>query len=156
MHLEKTRIICCRDDDRKENHPDASSDFLGYTFKSRKSRNWQGNYFTGFLPAISDKAAMSIREKIREWKLPGRSGSKVNTIAAAINPVLRGWINYYGHYYKSALQDVLGYLNLILKNWTSQKYKKLHGHRTKASKWIVVLYQRAPHLFVHLKIGTIP
>ena len=99
---------------------------------------------------------MSIREKIREWKLPGRSGSKVNTLAAAINPVLSGWINYYGYYYKSALQDVLGYLNLILKKWARQKYKKLHGHRTRAGKWVVALYQRVPDLFAHWRIGVRP
>lgn len=156
MHPDKTRIVYCKDEDRKEKHPHASFDFLGYTFRSRKSRNRQGKYFTGFLPAISDKAAMSIREKIREWKLPGRSGSKVNTLAAAINPVLSGWINYYGHYYKSVLQDVLGYLNLILKKWARQKYKKLRGHRTRASKWIVALYQRVPDLFAHWRIGVRP
>jgi RNA-directed DNA polymerase len=156
MHPDKTRIVYCRDEDRKESHPHTSFDFLGYTFRSRKSRNRQGKYFTGFLPAISDKAAMAIREKVREWKLPGRSGSKVNTIAAAINPVISGWINYYGHYYKSALQDILGYVNLILKKWARQKYKKLHSHRTKASKWIVALYQRAPHLFAHWRIGVRP
>jgi RNA-directed DNA polymerase len=156
MHPDKTRIVYCKDEDRKEHHPHACFDFLGYTFRSRKSRNKQGKYFTGFLPAISDKAAMAIREKIRSWKLPGRSGSNVNTLAAEINPVLRGWINYYGHYYKSELQDVLGYLNQILKKWAKQKYKKLHGHVLKASKWVVALYQRAPSLFAHWRIGVRP
>ncbi len=69
---------------------------------------------------------------------------------------LSGWINYYRNYYRSALQDVLGYLILILKQWARQKCKKLHGHRTKASKWVVALYQRAPYLFAHWRIGVRP
>jgi RNA-directed DNA polymerase len=156
MHQDKTRIVYCKDEDRNKSYPHVSFDFLGYTFRSRKSRNRQGKFFTGFLPAVSDKAGKAIREKIREWKLSARSGSDINTLAAEINPVLRGWINYYGHYYKSELQDVLKYLNLILKKWARQKYKKLHSHKTKASKWLVTLYQRAPYLFAHWRIGVRP
>lgn len=156
MHGDKTRIVYCKDEDRKNSYADVSFDFLGYTFRSRKSRNKQGKFFTGFLPAVSDRAGKAIREKIREWKLPARSGSDINTLAAEINPVLRGWINYYGHYYKSKLQDVLGHLNLILKKWARQKYKKLHGHKTKASRWLIVLYQRCPYLFAHWRIGVRP
>jgi RNA-directed DNA polymerase len=156
MHLDKTRIVYCKDEDRNKSYPHVSFDFLGYTFRSRKSRNRQGKFFTGFLPAVSDKAGKAIREKIREWKLSARSGSDINTLAAEVNPVLRGWINYYGHYYKSELQDVLKYLNLILKKWARQKYKKLHSHKTKASKWLVTLYQRAPYLFAHWRIGVRP
>jgi RNA-directed DNA polymerase len=156
MHPDKTRIVYCKDEDRNKSYPHVSFDFLGYTFRSRKSRNRQGKFFTGFLPAVSDKAGKAIREKIREWKLSARSGSDINTLAAEVNPVLRGWINYYGHYYKSELQDVLKYLNLILKKWARQKYKKLHSHKTKASKWLVTLYQRAPYLFAHWRIGVRP
>lgn len=156
MHPDKTRIVYCKDEDRNKSYPHVSFDFLGYTFRSRKSRNRQGKFFTGFLPAVSNKAGKAIREKIREWKLSARSGSDINTLAAEVNPVLRGWINYYGHYYKSELQDVLKYLNLILKKWARQKYKKLHSHKTKASKWLVTLYQRAPYLFAHWRIGVRP
>lgn len=156
MHQDKTRIVYCKDEDRNKSYPHVSFDFLGYTFRSRKSRNRQGKFFTGFLPAVSDKAGKAIGEKIREWKLSARSGSDINTLAAEVNPVLRGWINYYGHYYKSELQDVLKYLNLILKKWARQKYKKLHSHKTKASKWLVTLYQRAPYLFAHWRIGVRP
>lgn len=139
MHVDKTKIVYCKDEDRKKSYADVSFDFLGYTFRSRKSRNKQGKFFTGFLPAVSDRVGKAICEKIREWKLPGRSGSDINTLASEINPVLRGWINYYGHYYKSKLQEVLRYLNLILKKWARQKYKKLHSRKTKASRWLIVL-----------------
>jgi RNA-directed DNA polymerase len=156
MHPDKTKIVYCKDEDRNKCHPNVSFDFLGYTFRSRKSRNRQGKYFTGFLPAVSDKARKGIREKVREWKLPGRSGSDASTLAMEINPVLMGWINYYGRYYKSELQDVLGYVNLILKKWARQKYKKLHSRKTKAREWVVKLYGRAPYLFAHWRIGVRP
>lgn len=156
MHPDKTKIVYCKDADRNKCHSNVSFDFLGYTFRSRKSRNKKGKYFTGFLPAVSDKAKKAIRERIREWKLSGRSGSDPITLATEINPVLRGWINYYGYYYKSELQDVLGYVNLILKSWARQKFKNLHGRKTKASEWVVKLYERAPYLFAHWKIGVRP
>lgn len=115
MHPMKTRIVYCKDEDRNKSYPYMSFDFLGYTFRSRKSKNKNGEYFTGFLPAVGDKAKKAIRERIRAWKLSGRSGSSLSGLAEEINPVLKGWINYYGHFYKSELQDVLGYLNLVLK-----------------------------------------
>jgi len=156
MHPDKTKIVYCKDADRTKNYPNKSFDFLGYTFRSRKSKSKVGKYFTGFLPAISDKAKKAIREKIREWKLPGRSGSTPSRLAEEINPVLNGWINYYGRFYKSELLELLGYLNLILKKWARQKYKKLHSHKVKASNWLGKLAKRDPNLFAHWRIGVRP
>lgn len=156
MHPDKTKIVYCKDVDRPQSYPNTSFDFLGYTFRSRKSKNKNGKYFTGFLPAISDKAKKAIREKIREWKLPGRSGSSPSRLAEDINPVLKGWINYYGHFYKSELMKLLGYLNLILKKWARQKHKKLHGRKVRASDWLGRLSKREPNLFAHWRIGVKP
>jgi len=156
MHPDKTKIVYCKDVDRPQRYPNVSFDFLGYSFRSRKSKNKNGKYFTGFLPAVSDKAKKAIREKIREWKLPGRSGSSPSRLAEDINPVLKGWINYYGHFYKSELMRLLGYLNLILKKWARQKYKKLHGRKVRASDWLGRLAKREPNLFAHWRIGVRP
>jgi RNA-directed DNA polymerase len=156
MHPEKTKIVYCKDVDRNRCYPIVSFDFLGYTFRSRKSRNKKGKYFTGFLPAVSDKAKKAIRERIREWKLSGRSGSDPSRLAREINPVLKGWINYYGHFYKSELYGVLRYLNLILKKWARQKYKKLHGHKVRASDWLGKLAETDPNLFAHWRVGVRP
>lgn len=156
MHPEKTKIVYCRDEDRRKTYPNMSFDFLGYTFRSRRSRNKQGKYFTGFLPAVGDKARKAIRERIRAWKLTSRSGSSLTRLAEEINPVLKGWINYYGHFYKSELQEVLGYLNLVLKSWARQKYKKLRGHKVRASDWLGRVAKAVPNLFAHWQLGVRP
>lgn len=156
MHPAKTKIVYCKDADRKKSYPIMAFDFLGYTFTSRKSRNRKGEYFTGFLPAVSDKAKKAIRQKIRRWKLTGRSGSSLTRLAEDINPIVNGWINYYGHFYKSELQEVLGYLNLVLKSWARQKYKKLHGRKVKASEWLGRVAKAAPNLFAHWQLGVRP
>lgn len=156
MHPAKTKVVYCKDADRQKNFPAGGFNFLGYTFRSRKSRNRKGKYFTGFLPAVSDKAKKAIRQKIREWKLTSRSGSSLTRLAEEINPVVKGWINYYGYFYKSELQEALGYLNLILKSWARQKYKKLHGRKVKASEWLGRVAKAAPNLFAHWQLGVRP
>ena len=156
MHPAKTKIVYCRDEDRKKSYPAMAFDFLGYTFRSRKSRNRKGKFFTGFLPAVGDKARKAIRQKIRGWKLTSRSGSSLTRLAEEINPVVKGWINYYGHFYKSELQKALGYLNLVLKSWARQKYKKLHGRKVRASKWLGRVAKAAPNLFAHWQMGVRP
>jgi hypothetical protein len=87
---------------------------------------------------------------------PGRSGSSLSRLAEEINPVLKGWINYYGHFYKSELKEVLGYLNLVLKRWARQKYKKLQGHKVRAGAWLGRLAKASPNLFAHWQLGSRP
>jgi len=62
LHLEKTKIVYCQDDDRKSQHDHIQFDFLGYTFRPRRARNRWGKFFVSFLPAVSVKAAQAIRE----------------------------------------------------------------------------------------------
>lgn len=69
LNLEKTRIVFCKDEDRKGNHEYMSFDFLGYTFRQRHAKNKYGKYFTNFLPAMGEKAKKSIRREVRGWKL---------------------------------------------------------------------------------------
>lgn len=156
LHPEKTKIVYCKDVDRTHDYPNTKFDFLGYTFRGRKSKNKKGKFFCGFLPAVGDNAKKNIRLKIREWKLPGRSGSNANRLAKEINPIIQGWINYYGHFYKTELQGTLGYLNLILKKWARQKYKTLRGRKVRASDWLKRLASVEPNLFAHWRIGVRP
>ena len=64
LHPEKTKIVYCKDEDRKADYPNISFDFLGYTFRPRGSKNKRGKYFTNFLPGISDKAKKAIRKQL--------------------------------------------------------------------------------------------
>jgi group II intron reverse transcriptase/maturase len=107
LHLEKTRIVYCQDDDRREDYPHIAFDFLGYTFRPRRSKNRWGKHFINFSPAISNKAAKGIRQRARRWRWPLRSDNSLEDLARMFNPIIRGWITYYGRYYKSALYPTL-------------------------------------------------
>lgn len=106
LHPEKTKIVYCGSGGRKSEHPVIAFDFLGYTFRRRKAIGRQGDYFTSFLPAISNKAKVAIRDKMRSWQLHRRGGSDLKQIASLSNPVLRGWIKYYGAFFKSELYKI--------------------------------------------------
>lgn len=156
LHPEKTRIIYCKDDDRRGNYLNEKFDFLGFTFRSRRSKNRWGKYFINFSPAISSKAATAMRRTMRRWRLHLRSDKSLDDLSRMFNPILRGWINYYGSYYKSALYPVFKMLNRTLVRWATRKYKKLRRHRRRATHWLGHIASRQPSLFAHWKLGVRP
>lgn len=107
LNLEKTKIVHCKDDDRREDYPAQSFDFLGYTFRPRGSKNRYGKHFINFTPAISNKAGRTIRQTVRRWKLHRRSDKSLLDLANMFNAWIRGWVRYYGVFYKSALYSTL-------------------------------------------------
>ncbi|HUS89263.1 MAG TPA: group II intron reverse transcriptase/maturase [Desulfosporosinus sp.] len=156
LHPDKTRIVYCKDDNRSENHAETSFDFLSYTFQPRRAKDRYGKFFISFIPAVSNKAAKYMRQTIRQWRIQLKSGSSLEDIARAFNPVLRGWINYYGRFYKSKVYQVLRHMNQVLVQWARRKYKKLENHRTRAEKWLGNIAKREPNLFAHWKMGIKP
>ena len=96
LHPDKTQIVYCKDDNRRKDYKAVSFDFLGFTFRPRLSRNRNGKYFVNFSPAISKKAEKSIYQTIKDWQLTRRTLLDISDIASRINPVIRGWVNYYG------------------------------------------------------------
>ena len=149
LHPDKTRIVYCQDGKRRGSYEHTSFTFLGYTFRSRKIRARNGGYFFSFNPAISDEAAKRIRAQIRAWRLHLRSGSTLQDLARDINPIVRGWINYYGRFYKSALVPSLNSINRYLMRWTMQKYKRLRRRRQRARQRLVLIARFEPGLFAH-------
>jgi len=112
LHPQKTRIVYCKDDDRKESYPNESFDFLGFTFRPRKSKNRWGKYFINFSPAVSNRAVKEMRQRLRKWRLHLRSDKGLKDLARMLNPTLQGWMNYYGSFYKSALYPVLSLIHI--------------------------------------------
>jgi RNA-directed DNA polymerase len=153
LNLQKTKIVYCKNDNRRGDYPGQKFDFLGYTFRLRRAKSRQGAYFVGFMPAISNKATKSICDTMRRWKLHRCSDKSLDELAQRINPVLRGWINYYGHFYKSALYRTFQHLNNILVRWASRKYKRLRGHKRRAFLWLQCIVQRQPSLFAHWQLS---
>jgi len=127
VHPEKTKIVYCKDRDRTEGYERTEFDFLGYTFRPRLVRCWDGRYFVSFTPAISRKAEGAIRETIRSWKLHLNSGQDIETLSRRFDPFLRGWIQYYGKYRPSAMLGVLTMFHRKLVKWAKKKYRKSYS-----------------------------
>ena len=149
LHPTKTKIVYCKDDDRRGTYPHERFDYLGYTFRARRSKNRWGKYFVNFSPGVSNVATKAIREEIRNWQLRCRVDKWIDDLARMFNPIIRGWITYYGRFYKSALYPTLRYLDLRLTQWAMAKYKRLKRHRRRATHWIRRASLRDPTLFAH-------
>jgi len=149
LHPTKTKIVYCKDDDRRGTYPHEKFDYLGYTFRARRSKNRWGKYFVNFSPGVSNAATKAIREEIRNWQLRCRVDKWIDDLARMFNPIIRGWITYYGRFYKSALYPTLRYLDLRLAQWAMAKYKRLKRHRRRATHWINRASLRDPSLFAH-------
>ena len=156
LNTEKTRIVYCKDDDRKGNYPLTSFDFLGYTFRPRRSKNRWGKCFINFSPAVSNAASKAMRQTIRGWRMQLKSDVGIDDLSRMFNPVVRGWINYYGCFYKSQLYSVLRHMNRALMYWARRKYKKLAVHKRRASSWLGRLARNRPELFAHWQMGILP
>jgi hypothetical protein len=152
LHPEKTKIVYCKDANRKVDYPDIRFDFLGFQFRARKTM-WTvkgKRIFThGFLPAASPKALQRIGREIRSWALHHRSDKSLKELAALYNPIIRGWIAYYSHFYRAQLRPTLRRIDAYVIRWARRKYKRM-VHRTKGARdWFDRLRRASPWLFAH-------
>jgi RNA-directed DNA polymerase len=154
LHPEKTKIVYCKDDDRRKEYPNEKFDFLGYTFRARRSKNRWGKHFINFTPAVSNKAKKKMTSTMRSWGMHLRSDKTLGDLSRMFNPIIRGWINYYGKYYKSELYSVAKIANRTLSRWAMRKYKKLKRHKRRAQQWIAKIAKREPAMFAHWQIGA--
>ena len=158
LHPEKTQIVYCKDDDRTGEFDRIKFDFLGYTFQPRRAKNRYGKFFVSFLPAMSNKSANKIRATIRSWRIAAtRNNQSLEDLARLVDPYVRGWMNYYGRFYRSKCHQVLRYLNDVLAKWVRRKYKdRFRRKERKAAHWLGRIATRDPNLFVLWKLGIKP
>jgi RNA-directed DNA polymerase len=154
LHPAKTKIVYCKDANRRGNFEHTSFDFLGYTFRARLARGPRG-YFSGFSPAISNGARKAVGQQIRAWHLNRRSGSDLSDLAEAINPQIRGWINYYGRFYRSELHFLAWRIDQHLARWAMHKFKRFRGKFRRAMQWLRKVYQHQPDLFAHWRLAAV-
>jgi RNA-directed DNA polymerase len=148
LHPDKTKVVYCKDGQRRGNFEHTSFDFLGYTFRARRASGRRG-LFVGFLPAMSQKARRAVGHKMRAWHLNRRTGTNLSDLARAINAQVRGWINYYGAFYRSELYSLAKRINEHIVRWAMHKFKRLRGKPTKAWVWLDAVRQHQPGLFAH-------
>ena len=154
MHPAKTKIVYCQDGKRRGKYPSTTFNFLGYCFRPRLVSTRNGKLFWGFNPAVSGSALNEMRATIRDLHLRRQTQLSLEEIACRINPLLRGWIGYYGRYTPSALYPLFRYVNQRLVAWACRKYKGLRGHKVRASQFLLRLSKACANLFEHWRIGT--
>jgi len=156
LHPTKTKIVYCKDGSRKGDSEHTSFDFLGYTFMRRVCKNWKRNsLFLSFSPAVSKSALKAMRLKVRKLRVRMKTELSIAQMAKWLNPMINGWINYYGRYYRSALYGMCRHVNKALVRWARRKFKPLRRHKTQAMKFLERISEQNPRLFAHWRQGML-
>jgi RNA-directed DNA polymerase len=148
LHPDKTKVVCCKDGNRPLTYEHTSFTFLGFTFRARKAIDRNGERFTAFLPAISKEALKKISGEVRRWQLHRQVGRTFAELARAINPIVRGWMQYYGAFYRTALHPLLKRINAYLMRWIRKKFKRLRTFKKAHACWRRITRQH-PRAFAH-------
>jgi group II intron reverse transcriptase/maturase len=148
LHPDKTKIVYCKDRRRRGLHEHTSFTFLGYTFRPRDVRRRDGATDLAFTPAVSPQAMAKMGQEVRRWRIHLHTGLSLNELAEWINPIVAGWMNYYGRFHRSQLHPLLQRINTYLMRWAGQKYKRLRSYR-RFTRWWSGILDRDPGLFTH-------
>jgi RNA-directed DNA polymerase len=151
LHPDKTRIVYCKGGRHRATHEHTSFTFLGYAFRARGARTKDGRCFTGFLPAISPEALKAKGAELRAMRIHRRTDLTLDDLARWLNPIVAGWINYYGRFYRSALFPLLRRFNAYIRRWAGRKYRRLRTEK-RYRKWLTGLFERQPGLFTHWRV----
>jgi RNA-directed DNA polymerase len=151
---QKTKIVFCKNANRKGRFKTVQFDFLGFSFQPRPTLNKvEGKMFLGYDCAISNKSAKKISDELRKSRFHLWTTTTITQIAKWFNPKIRGWINYYGKFMKYHLMRVFKIFNWRLIKWAVCRYKRFRNSMHKAGRWIRHLARSYPYLFVHWQHG---
>lgn len=156
LHSEKTRIVYCKDVNRTADFPGTQFTFLGYTFPPRRALDKYGRLYVNFSPGVSRDALTAMRQTVRSWHLQLMSDKELGDLSNMFGPVLRGWANYYGRFYPSALKPLWRHVNAYLVRWLRRKYRHLARGVHRAIRALGRLAAASPHAFVHWDLGIYP
>ena len=148
LHPDKTKIVYCKDGRRRGSYEHTSFTFLGFTFQQRRVRDKNGKQFSSINPAISKDALKRLSAEVRSWRLHLRTGHTLAELARVINPIVRGWMQYYGAFYRSVMYQLLSRINAYLVRWIRRKYKQLQARKKAMASWREIT-ERYPRTFAH-------
>ena len=156
MHPDKTKVVYCKDGRRRGEYSNTKFDFLGYCFRPKAAKNRKRNeVFVGFGPQVSATSLKAMRQRIRELNLRKRTHIRLADIAREINPILQGWLNYYGRYTPTAMYPLWKYVNATLVAWAMRKYKRYARRKIQASQMIGAIANKRRRLFVHWHLSRV-
>ncbi len=151
VHPGKTKIVYCKNDKRHGSHEHESFTFLGYDFRPRVAFGRTNIKFLQFLPAVSKDALKAMSQRVRRWRLHHHVNLTLDDLARWINPIVRGWIQYYGRFYRTELFRLLKRINAYLMRWARKKFRRLRSYK-RAKAWWEQVTTRAPRLFAHWRL----
>lgn len=153
LHPDKTRIVYCKDSRRRQEFEMVSFTFCGFTFRPRRAYNTkQGQVFTSFLPAVAPGKLTDMSRRVASWRLHRRTTLTLDDLAEDVNPVLRGWLNYFTTFYPSAVIPIGERMDRHLMRWARKKYKRLKRSDKRARVWLKGVRKRSPGLFAHWEL----
>lgn len=152
LHPGKTKVVYCKDANRRGQYQHCKFDFLGFEFRPRETKNRYGQLFVNFTPAVSPKAGCAMRREMRRWAVHLRSDLSLEQIIAWVKPVLNGWVGYYGKFNRAALVAALRTVDKYLVRWAIRKYKKLKKRFCCGWEWLAGIRQREPDLLPHWRL----
>lgn len=154
LHPQKTQIVYCKDANRTEQHDTIQFDFLGFTFKPRRSINRNGVVLSSFTPSASRESLTAMRQKVRRWRLHLKSETSLQGVATLCSATIRGWMQYYGYFRRSEFQVIAKHIDLVLVRWAMRKYKRLNKRRKRAVRWLEQQFLKYQHLFPHWQLSN--
>lgn len=153
LHPEKTKVVYCKNYRRNEEHDQNSFTFLSYTFRPRPAKDKfdSNKLIVLFNGAISNAAKTSIRKAIRKVLNPQWTSGKLEAFAKVLNPKIRGWINYYGKFFKMRMIRMFNYLDSLIMRWIANKYKITSKAETLEK--FKRIKEEPPLMFYHWQFG---
>lgn len=156
LHPQKTKIVYCRDHRRKEKHRMVKFDFLGFSFQPRSAfSKKKGGMFLGYDCAISISSSKRIADKLEELNVGKLTFKSIVGIAQYLNPMIRGWVRYYGKFKMYELTKVFRLLSQRLVWWARKRYKRYKTSIRKGYKWLATVRKQFPTLFYHWQFPQI-
>lgn len=152
IHPDKSKIVYCKDGKRTRPFPHVHFTFLGFTFRPRKATGPQRRLFIGFLPGVSNDALKRMRKEVRGWNLTRQTHVSLAALAKQYNPIIQGWWNYYGAFYRTAMFRLHEHIERALARWASRKYKALSRRRQASMQWLRKMKDADPQLFHHWRV----
>jgi RNA-directed DNA polymerase len=152
MHSEKSKIVYCQDSNRTASHQHVQFTFLGFTFRPRKAMSNQHRVFTSFLPGASVDAMKRMRDVVRGWRINRQTPATIAELAEQYNPAIRGWWNYYGTFYPTAMHELSRYIDRKLERWARRKYKTLSRHKRRSEEWLRRIKNGSSSMFFHWSV----
>ena len=160
LHPQKTKIVFCKQANRRGNYHLVSFDFLGHTFRPqlmlKKQGKNRGKHILGYGVGLSQKSKKHLIAQLRKRRFHRATGATLQEIASSLAPMLRGWMNYFRRYCATTLEDVFSALNERLVNWLTNKYKRYRRRKNKARERLIELARDYPNTFVHWRYGYVP